>query len=172
MPPNPGLMNSSPRPRANPRNAATASTGTGRNGNRSGPQGSQGGSGEGVLAYIRSLRPTPAPPPQTDRPTTPIVEPDLRPPQPRDPDIPPPPPSRPNPDVELPDDRVEARRGERRADRTLIDALRSPGTNRSSQSYRGTVLSSVYRLPADGQASARTLQQFNGPRGQRMTLGN
>jgi hypothetical protein len=101
-----------------------------------------------------------APPPQQVGPGTPIP--------PNRGDTPSPAPgSNPN----LPADSVQASRGDRRADRTLIDALQQPGASRSAQKYRGTVLSSVYKLPADPSKSAKTLQQFNGPRGQRMTLG-
>ena len=71
----------------------------------------------------------------------------------------------------LPVDAVEAERGNKRPDRTLIDALNQPTAQRTAQKYKGSVLASVYKLPADGAKSAKTLQQFNGPRGQKTTLG-
>ena len=71
----------------------------------------------------------------------------------------------------LPADRMQAERGNRR-DLSLIDAIQQPGASRSAQKYRGSVLSAVYRLPTDPANAAKTLQQFNGPRGQRMTLGS
>jgi hypothetical protein len=75
------------------------------------------------------------------------------------------------PSANLPADQVEADRGSKRPDRTLLDAIREPGANRSAQKYKGTVLSSVYKLPVDGAAAAKTLQQFNGPRGSKTMLG-
>lgn len=38
-------------------------------------------------------------------------------------------------------------------------------------SYRGSILSSIYRLPEDGTRAARSLQSFNGPMGRRTVLG-
>lgn len=73
------------------------------------------------------------------------------------------------PNVQLPTDPVQARRGDKRADRTLIDALDNP--QNAGRSGAGSVLNAVYRLPGDGARAARTLQQFNGPRGQRTQLG-
>lgn len=73
--------------------------------------------------------------------------------------------------AQLPADKVEAERGVKRPDRTLLDALNQPTASRDAKKYKGGVLASVYNLPVDGTKSAKTLQQFNGPRGSRMTLG-
>lgn len=72
---------------------------------------------------------------------------------------------------QLPSDKVTADRGDRRPDMSLLDALDQPTADRSGKKYKGTVLGSVYRLPTDPARAAQTLQQFNGPRGQRMSLG-
>jgi hypothetical protein len=42
---------------------------------------------------------------------------------------------------------------------TLIDAINQPTAQRSAQKYKGSVLASVYKLPADGAKSAKTLQR-------------
>lgn len=70
----------------------------------------------------------------------------------------------------LPADKVQADRGQRR-EFSLIDAIQQSGASRSAQKYKGSVLSAVYKLPTNPARAAETLQQFNGPRGQRMTLG-
>lgn len=100
-----------------------------------------------------------APPAQQPNPLTPSR-----------PNAPPPAPVAPNaPNARLPQDPVQAERGNKRADRTLIDALDNPNQSRTQQA--SSVLSAVYRLPGDQMRAAQTLQRFNGPRGQRTVLG-
>lgn len=52
----------------------------------------------------------------------------------------------------------------------LADAIRAR-QNRGGGSFRGSVLSSIYGLPADGTRAVRSLQAFNGPTGRRTVLG-
>lgn len=51
--------------------------------------------------------------------------------------------------------------------------LNKMGAKRNSGggSFRGAVLSNLYRLPADGTRAVRALQSFNGPTGKRTVLG-
>lgn len=103
-------------------------------------------------------------------PAGPVVIPNP-PTKPRAPDNPTTPaPTAPN-NPSLPVYKVEAERGSKRPDFTLIDALNEPTAKREAQKYKGGVLASVYKLPVDGTKTAKTLQQFNGARGQRLTLG-
>jgi hypothetical protein len=173
-------INSSPRPKANPRNTpATKSTVT------SSPRpvtrtsapsatapkpGAQYTADREDTSDDNKSKPTTAKP-KALPPTTANPGPSQQ-VGPGDPILPSPPPTTaPSSNPNLPRDTVEASRGERRPDRSLVDALQEPGAKRSAQKYRGTVLSAVYKMPADPAKSAKTLQQFNGPRGQRMTLG-
>ena len=155
-------VSSSPRPVSRSTAAAAPAAKAAPAGFQSRSQGTGGNADKAKAATpskVTSATPRPTAPPVAG-PATPIP--------PNRGDTPSPAPgSNPN----LPADSVQASRGDRRADRTLIDALQQPGASRSAQKYRGTVLSSVHKLPADPSKSAKTLQQFNGPRGQRMTLG-
>lgn len=176
-------MNSSPRPQSRTSNSSSSKvTSSPRPVSRStatsakpsatqarsnpGPTQSQSNrDNQGQTTPAKRVKPT------TANPGTPPVPGDVTPGTPIPPDRGGSPGPAPGSNPNLPADSVQASRGDRRADRTLIDALQQPGASRSAQKYRGTVLSSVYKLPADPAKSAQTLQQFNGPRGQRMTLG-
>jgi hypothetical protein len=155
----PRATTSSPRPKANPTLAAAAKPAA--SAPKSAPASPLGKDNQGqglnnaTSAKPGTRPPIPPKPPAGQTPGDPVDN--------RAPDNPA---AARNPN--LPADSVQASRGERR---TLIDALQEPGANRSAQKYRGSVLSSVYKLPANPANTAKTLQQFNGPRGQRMTLG-
>jgi hypothetical protein len=74
------------------------------------------------------------------------------------------------PNSNLPSDPVQAERGAKRPDYTLLDGLRNPGMS-GARPGASSVLSAVYRLPQDGVRAARSLQAFNGKQGERLTLG-
>jgi hypothetical protein len=74
------------------------------------------------------------------------------------------------PNANLPSDPVQAERGNKRPDYSLLDGLRTPGMG-AAGAAKASVLSAVYRLPADGVGAARSLQAFNGKQGERLTLG-
>ena len=171
---------SSPRPKANPNYSANANTGTqqsARDANRD-SNGDKAAAAEAArLAALRNQPAANAKPTGTSAAPAGVVVANPAPIPPRAPDQPATPaPIAPNGDKKpnspkLPVDAVEAERGNKRPDRTLIDALNQPTAQRTAQKYKGSVLASVYKLPVDGTKSAKTLQQFNGPRGQKTTLG-
>lgn len=101
--------------------------------------------------------------------TSPVAQTPAAPPQPTTPA--PVAPKSPSANAQLPSDPVVADRGNRRPDYTLLDGVRNPGMGTGQAGMRANVLSAVYRLPADGQRGVRSLQSFNGPRGERLTLG-
>lgn len=49
---------------------------------------------------------------------------------------------------------------------------RNQGNGRGTGNFRGGILSAVYRLPDNGTRAVRSLQAFNGPRGNRTVLGS
>ena len=60
----------------------------------------------------------------------------------------------------------------RAADTTILTkALRDAAVKGGGKSYRGSILSTLYGLPADSQRAVRTLQSFNGNQGSRLKLG-
>lgn len=67
--------------------------------------------------------------------------------------------------------KAAAPRPGRQADSTILSqALRARATD-SGGSSRGSVLGRIYGIPGDTQRTARTLQAFNGPQGNRLVLG-
>jgi hypothetical protein len=153
-------MSSSPKPQAKPSTPATKSQSFTSKAAKSSNADNQGqGMNPKKVAPKKPTSANPTAPPQTVTPGTPIP--------PSGSPAGPAPGSNPN----LPADSVQATRGGKRPDRSLIDALMEPGANVSAQKYKGSVLSSVYKMPANPAKTAKTLQQFNGPRGQKMTLG-
>ncbi len=173
-------ISSSPRPKANPRNtpAQSSVSSSPRPVSRStAPTAKAPGSLASTGRYNSNIEDTSDDnrTPPKPRPIVPTTANPGQPPQQQGPGDPITGPKEPGPapgvNPNLPADSVQASRGERRPDRTLIDALQQPGASRKAEKYRGTVLSAVYRMPADPSKAAQTLQQFNGPRGSRMTLG-
>lgn len=122
---------------------------------------------ERLLGGVFPTAPAPAP-----APMAPTIQTPKAPNQPATPaPIAPRAPAAPGSNAALPADPVVADRGAKRPDYTLLDGMRNPGMGAGQAGGRANVLSAVYRLPADGNRGVRSLQAFNGPRGERLTLG-